>query len=415
MKLTKEVKTGAVVLFTFGILVWGINFLKGRDIFFTGDFYYGEYNRVDGLSDASPVFYKGFKVGSVRDIEIHPTDPNKFLVTFAINKKVRFPSDTRAEIYSLDLLGSKGVQFVPMGGNGVLTSGDTLVSSVMGDFVDQMSIQVLPLKEKTERLIVKLDSTLTQMGGFFDTKTQIRFTSAVANLDATLANLAQLSQTMNTQFAEGGNLDNTLRRVDLLSATLAGKREQIANSLDNLSEVTGQLKNADLGKTIGELQGTLAEASGVLSGINQGEGSMGMLLHDTQLYNRMADAAENLDRLMIDIKERPNRYVHFSLIDFGGEEKTRQSAVGIQGVVFQVLLVESKRPMGLAGKELEAGVRVYEDYDGSKYYYVAGLYRHSSEAEALLGRVKDLYPQAKVIALDHGEPIRLGKAVRREG
>lgn len=412
MELSKEVKTGAVVLVTFGLLIWGINFLKGRDIFFTGDLYYGVYNKVDGLTDASPVYYKGFKVGSVRDIEIHPETQDRFLVTFAIHKKVKFPKNTQAEIYSLDLMGSKGVQFIPLDNKGHLEPGDTLMSSVMGDLVDQMSIQVLPLKEKTERLIVKLDSTLAKISLFFDASTQRHFASSVANLDKSLGNLEEITGALAQHTQEGGTVDNSLRRIDALTATLASRREKIGSSLDNIAELTTQMKDAELGMTIEELKSTLHETSNILAGVNKGEGSMGMFLHDKQLYNRLADASESLDRLLLDIKEQPKRYVHFSLIDFGDKTKSRKSAEGFDGIVFQVLLAESKKTLGIAGKEVESGLRIYEDYDGTKFYYVVGLYRTYGEAESLMNRSKEMFPQAEVIALENGKPIRLGKAIR---
>ncbi|MFT3739473.1 MAG: MlaD family protein [Breznakibacter sp.] len=412
MKLTKEVKTGGIVLITFGMLVWGINFLKGRDIFFRGDIYYGIYPKVDGLTDASPVYYKGFKVGSVRDIEIHPEKQDRFLVTFAIHKQVKFPKNTQAEIYSLDLMGSKGVQFIPVDSQGLLMPGDTLASSVMGDFVDQMSIQVLPLKEKTEKLIVKLDSTLTKLSLFFDASTQRHFASSVANLDKSLGNLADITDVVSRQLTEGGNIDNSLKRMDALTATLSSRREKIGTGIDNFVEISNQMKGAELDKAITELKNTLNETTAILAGINQGEGSVGMFLHDKQLYNRLADASESLDRLLLDVKENPKRYVHFSLIDFGDNVRTRKSAEGVDGIVFQVLVAESKKTLGIAGKEVEPGLRIYEDYDGTKFFYVVGLYRTFGEAELLMNRIKDLYPQAEVIALENGKPIRLGKAKR---
>jgi phospholipid/cholesterol/gamma-HCH transport system substrate-binding protein len=413
MKLNREVKIGGVVFIAFGMLVWGINFLKGRDIFFTGDKYYGVYNRVDGLTDASPVYFKGFKVGLVRDIQIHPNDNNKFLVTFAINQKVAFPANTVAEIYSLDLMGSKGVQFIPGSGSGHLMPGDTLFSSVMGDFVDQMSIQVLPLKEKTEKLIVNLDSTLAKMGMFFSESSRRHYSSALENLDASLGNINQISFEISKQLAEGGNLDNSLKRLDVLTAMLAGRSKQLAQSIDNLALISEQLKSAHLDSSLIALKVALAETSQLLTDLNDGEGTIGLLLKDEQLYNRMVDAASNMDRLLVDVKERPKRYVHFSLMDFSTDEQRRQSVAGVQGVVFQVLLEVSKKTLELSGKEIEPGLRIYEDYDGSKYYYVVGLYRRYEEAETLLAKCKDVYPNAEVIALENGEPIRLGKAVRK--
>jgi phospholipid/cholesterol/gamma-HCH transport system substrate-binding protein len=413
MKLAREVKIGITVLVAFVVLIWGFNFLKGRDIFFTGDIYYGVYNRVDGLTDASPVYYKGFKVGTVRTIDIHPDDQQRFLVTFAIFKKVRFPKNTVAEIYSLDLMGTKGVQLIPGDTPGYMDPGDTFSSSVMGDLVDQMSIQVLPLKEKTEKLIVKLDSTLTQLSGFLGNENQRQFAASLRELNTTLSNVTIITESLKQQVSAGGNLDNTLKNLDGLSSSVNGQKDKIKLMIDNFSEFSTDLQRVEIDKTVENLKNTLDEAQKVFAAVNSGEGSAGMLMKDKQLYYRLTDASSNLDRLLMDVRHNPKRYLHFSAIDFGKSDYVANSSVNAEGIVFEVLIKESKTPLDWGGKEIEPGLRIFEDFSGNSYIYVVGQFRNYEEAQALQEKLKPTYSDATVIALKSGKPIKLSKAIKQ--
>jgi len=413
MKYSKEIKIGITVLVTFVILVWGVSYLKGKDLFFKGDKYYAVYNRVDGLTDGSPVFYKGFKVGTVWSIEINPEDNQKFLVTFAIQQKVLLAKNTVAEIYSLDLMGTKGVQLNPGTGTEYMKSGDTFSSSVMGDLVDQMSIQVLPLKEKTEKLIVKLDSTLTKLGAFFDDENKRQFAASLRELNTSITNVTAISEAMKQQVSAGGNLDNTFRRLDALSATVNGQREKIKLMIDNFAELSTDLKKAQIGQAIDSLKMTLSETEKLLASVNNGEGTAGLMLKDKQLYYRLTDASSNLDRLLMDVRHNPKRYINISAVNFGGSDYMAQSTSNMEGIVFEVLLKKSKTPLDWAGKEIEPGLRIFEDFDGGTYLYVTGQSHNYDETAALQQRLAAQYKDAIVIALKNGKPIKVSKAIKQ--
>ena len=179
--IKKEIKIGIFAIVTIAILGWGINYLKGRDIFFRGNIYYGVFNKVDGLNDSSPIYYHGFKVGSVRDIVIDQSMGDRFIVTFALTKTINLPDNSIAQIYSLDLLGSKGIQFIKGNSSSFLQPYDTLSTSIMADITDQLSTSVLPLKEKTERLISRFDSVLGQVGQIVDKENVRNINQAIAD------------------------------------------------------------------------------------------------------------------------------------------------------------------------------------------------------------------------------------------
>jgi phospholipid/cholesterol/gamma-HCH transport system substrate-binding protein len=413
MKIAREAKVGILVVIAFSLLAWGVNFLKGRDLFYTGIKYYGIYNRVDGLTEASPIFYKGYKIGVVRTIDIHPTNNQKFLITFSLTKDIPFSSSTVAQIYSLDLMGSKGVQFIPGNDNAKLQPGDTLRTSLMGDLMDQVSMEVLPLKDKAERLIVKLDSVLTNIGGFFGDRTQRSFHQSIIDFAQTMDNVKVISDRMKDQVQEGGNVNNTLVRLDSISAALNSKRGDLVSMIDNLSAFSGELRSAELTQTLADLSATLSETKTLLGSVNNGEGSMGLLLNDKVLYNNMTDVTRSLDRLLMDVRHRPERYVKFSALDLGRKVYVRETGYGTDGVVFQVLLVESSTPLDIAGKELEAGLKIYEDYNGKKYLYTVGEARSYDEMKVLKDKLVAEYPEATVIAFEDGNAIRVRKAIRK--
>jgi phospholipid/cholesterol/gamma-HCH transport system substrate-binding protein len=413
MKIAREAKIGILVVIAFSLLAWGVNFLKGRDIFYTGIKYYGIYNRVDGLTEASPVFYKGYKVGVVRSIDLHPTNNQKFLITFSLTKDIPFPSSTVAQIYSLDLMGSKGVQFIPGNDNNRLQPGDTLKTSMMGDLMDQVSMEVLPLKDKTERLIVKLDSVLTNIGDFFGDRTQQSFHQSVVDFAQTMDNVKVLSERLKNQVSEGGNVNNTLVRLDSISAALHSKRGDLVSMIDNLSAFSGELRSAEFTQTLADLSATLNETKTLLGSVNKGEGSMGLLLNDKVLYNNMTDVTRSLDRLLMDLRHRPERYVKFSALDLGRKVYVRETGYGTDGIVFQVQLVESTTPLDIAGKELGNGLKIYEDFNGKTYFYTVGEARSYDEMKKLRDELVVDYPEATVIAFEDGDAIRVRKAIRK--
>ena len=411
MKLNREVKIGIVMLASFLILLWGMNFLKGRDLFLAGNKYYGVYSRVDGLTDASPIYYKGFKIGTVRDIKIHPTNRHKFVVTFTITEKVTFADNTIAELYSLDIMGAKAIQIKPGTSSQSLTPGDTLISEFRIDFVDQMSDQMLPLKDKTEKLIVKLDSSLTQMSTFFDADTKKYFDTSVRDLSITMKNMANISQALNQQLSSGGNAEQIVQHLNGITAMLDSRKENMGKAIDNFTAISQSLSQAQIDQSIKTLDSTLTSLMVTIEGLNKGEGTLGKALKDDELYNNMAKATDNLNNILLDVKANPKRYMSFSAIHIGRKVPLTETLAS--EITFSVMLTTSVTPLPIANTELESGQKIKEELNANTYQYTAGAFKTYSETENLLEKAKISYPNAEIIAKENGQPIDLNKAIRK--
>ncbi len=411
MKLNREVKIGIVMLASFLILLWGMNFLKGRDLFLAGNKYYGVYSRVDGLTDASPIYYKGFKIGTVRDIQIHPTNRHKFVVTFTITEKVTFADNTIAELYSLDIMGAKAIQIKPGTSSQSLTPGDTLISEFRIDFVDQMSDQMLPLKDKTEKLIVKLDSSLTQMSTFFDADTKKYFDTSVRDLSITMKNMANISQALNQQLSSGGNAEQIVQHLNGITAMLDSRKENMGKAIDNFTAISQSLSQAQIDQSIKTLDSTLTSLMVTIEGLNKGEGTLGKALKDDELYNNMAEATDNLNNILLDVKANPKRYMSFSAIHIGRKVPLTETLAS--EITFSVMLTTSVTPLPIANTELESGQKIKEELNANTYQYTAGAFKTYLETESLLEKAKITYPNAEIIAKENGQPIDLNKAIRK--
>lgn len=411
--MNKEIKIGVTVLVAFAVLIWGVNFLKGRNIFSFGDEYYGVYSRIDGLGKASPVVFKGFKIGSVQNIEFHPTQSNKFIVTFSLNKEISLPEDTRAQIYSLDLMGSKGVQFLPGESDKLLAPGDTMATSVMGDLADQVSMEVLPLKDKAERLIVKLDSVLTNAGRLFSDGNQANLASSIERFNRSMYNFERLSASLAGKVDQQGEISIMVQRMDSVLMMLTAQQPYIDTTFRNLAGFSSQLEQAQLDSVLGNLKGTLRGTNSLLGKLNQGDGSLGLLLTDEELYYSLTDVAASLNRLLVDVRHNPNRYVHFSAVNFGKKITVSDGAYGVKGVYYQVLLAQSEKPMNLDKLMVHDKYRVFEDYRDGSYYYSIGQSSSYEEIEDIYEEVRADFIESRIVAFENGEEISLKKARKK--
>lgn len=410
--MKKEVKIGLTVFVSFIIVIWGFNFLKGRNLIEMGNSYYGVYDRIDGLTKASPVYFRGFKVGTVRDINFHPTQPNRFLVTFSLFDEISIPVDSKAQIYSLDLMGTKGVQFVIGHSDTMLAVGDTMNTSVVGDLADKMSMEVLPLKDKTERLIVKLDTVLTNIGQIFSEE-KGRFHSSMHNLDRSLGHFESISRSLSKKMSDDGEVTMMLQRTDSLLAMLSAQRPHIDSTFSNLASFSEQLEAAKIDATVEQLRLTLGNANAMLDSINSGKGSLGKLMTDEDFYYSLNEVSNNLNRLLMDFRHNPDRYVSFSAVNFGRKVVVTDQAYGVGGIVYEIQLKKTKTPAEMDASILDGKYKVFEDYRGSRYVYTVGQTRDFDEALKILEEVKAIYDESCIVALENGVPISLKKAQKK--
>ena len=320
MKFTfsRYTSIGLVVIIAIIGLVWGFNFLKGKNLFVKENIYFSVYERIDGLVESSPVVLNGLKIGQVRNIKFHSDNSGKLVVEFAIKQDIQLRDSTVAQIASIDLMGTKSIELIQGNSTTFHKIGDTLFSSLEQSIKDQVSIQMLPLKVKAEELMLSLDSVLVVFQYIFNESTRDNISNTFASIKMTIQNLESTSIALDTLMqAEKGKLSRIFSNIELISSNLRNNNEKISLILNNFSNISDTIAKADIGKTIKNANKALTDVDNIIAKINRGEGTIGMLANNDTLYNNLEDATYNLNKLFIDFEKNPKRYIHFSLFDFG--------------------------------------------------------------------------------------------------
>ncbi len=313
MKFSNEAKVGILVTVALAALLWGLNYLKGKDVFTSRNTYYAVYDNVDGLVKSNPVFMNGFRIGIVNAIDFMPDKSGKLLVTLKIDRHVFVSKDAIAKIFNSDLIGTKAMRIDLGASLTPANDDDTLFSELESGLAQQLGKQVGPIKDKTEHLIVSLDSVVQMMHVMFDPATQNNLKSGIGHLNNSLASIDHMVSDDN------GKLQLMISNINSITGNLKSNQQQINNILNNISKVSDSLAAANFAETIRKADEVLGQSQEMLTKINQGKGSLGKMVNDQQLYDNLTATSHDLDELMKDLKANPKRYVHFSV--FGKKSK----------------------------------------------------------------------------------------------
>ena len=314
MKIKNETKVGILAAFSITLLIIGYNFLKGNAIFSDETVLYARYSRVDGLGVSKPVLINGYQIGRVDKLSLQP---DGFIVaTLNINGKYDIPTNSIARLESTDLLGSKAIIMVLGNGKEFAKNGDTLNANVEKNLMEA----VQPVQKKAEAIIDKMDSILTSVNTIMNPDFQKNVNKSFNSIAATLGSLESTSGKIDKLVGtEGKRISAILANVESISNNLNNNNKKINSILNNISEVTDQVAAANFKQTIDNANKAVADLQGLVSKVNNGDGTLGLLINDSKMYDNLNNASKNLDNLIIDLKENPKRYVHFSV--FGGGKK----------------------------------------------------------------------------------------------
>ncbi|MFH1005116.1 MAG: MlaD family protein [Bacteroidota bacterium] len=318
MKLSKEIKTGILVAISIGILIYGFNFLKGKNLFIKKNFYYAVYPSVGGLVIANPIQVNGFKVGHVQEMRFFDSG-GRIIVTMNItDSDLKIKKGSVAKIVSSDLLGSKAVDIILGQSNETLKSGDTLMSDIEASLQQQVDATVRPLKEKAQKLIESIDSILTVVHAVLGKNTRENLNKSFESVRHAIETFDKTSMRLDTLIAtERHRISNIFSKIESISTNLANNNEKISKVIKNFSSISDTLAKANILHTIENVNLAFTQVSDVMEKINKGKGTAGMLIHDDALYKKLTSASGSLDSLLIDMKNHPKKY--FSI--FGKDKK----------------------------------------------------------------------------------------------
>lgn len=308
MKITKEFKVGLLVAAALAILIIGYSFLKGNDVFSQDNTYFATYERVDGLTVSKPILVNGYQIGRVSKMELQAD--GRILTELKVKKEYAIPQNTVAQIVSTDLLGGKAIVFELGNSPNYASEGSHLQAGTEKGLWEQVE----PIQKKAEDIAATLDSVLSSINNTINAEFQRDFNRSINSIANSLKNIEGITGQLDALVGkERVRVSDIMANVESITANIQQNNEQITGLLSNLNQITDQVARANVANTIHDANKAVADFQKIVDRINSGEGSVGLLINDTALYDNLRNASKNLDELMIDLKERPGRYVHFSI------------------------------------------------------------------------------------------------------
>ena len=284
----------------------GFSYLKSTPIFDNSKTFYAVYPNVGGLQSGTSVSINGFSVGKVNDIKFLDEQGN-LLVTFTVGNDFKFSKNSLVELYDTGIIGGKGLQIRPVfDATGVAQTGDALQTETRPGITDLAQQKLTPLVRKFESAISGADSVLVNVNSVLDSKTKKELKEVIGGLNVLISSLNQSATSLNSVL-EGNKekLDNSFKNFDVLTS--------------NFAKLSDSLNSAGLGRTLASLESTMASLDQITQKIENGDGSLGLLMNDKELYSNLNSSSRELELLLQDFRLNPKRYVNVSV--FGKKQK----------------------------------------------------------------------------------------------
>lgn len=285
----REILLGLTAVIALFLFIWGINYLKGKNIFQQQKRFYVVYPHVEGLIESHPVTVNGVKIGQVNRIFFHPDRSGRVVVECIVANTIDIPANSVAMITPTSLLVGFEVVLHLGDQNVHIAHGDTLAGEIKPGIEQQLTTHLLPIKDRAESLMLSLDTMLTSLNMMFG---------------------QDLNEHIQTGFSR---LNNSLQHIETMAETLSNNDEVFNQIIQNLLNVTDTLAAIEVQKTLDQANESLATFGQVLQSVNEGEGSISLLLHDDALYLNLESSAKQLDMLLEDIRNNPRKYFSISL------------------------------------------------------------------------------------------------------
>lgn len=294
--LTREVKIGIAGITALALLFIGINFLKGINLFKATNYYYVSFKNAKELAQSSPVYADGYNIGIVRNIIYDYERPQNVLVEIQVDNGMRIPKGSTAELSTQMLGGCTLNLLLANNPRERYEPGDTIRGNDSSGLMDKAGAMI----PQMEQIINKVDTLLTSLN---------RLTSD-PNLPVILSNAQQITDNLN---------QTTVQLNRLMNKDVPQMTTKFNKIGDNVIQLTDNLNKLDLANTLAKVDQTLNEVKATTAKLNSKDNSLGLLLNDDGLYTNLNLTLGSANELLIDLKEHPKRYVHFSL--FGKKDK----------------------------------------------------------------------------------------------
>jgi phospholipid/cholesterol/gamma-HCH transport system substrate-binding protein len=313
MKISNETKVGILTISALTILILGFNFLKGKDVFNRSKKIYAVFTDLGSLAKSNEVKINGLVIGKVYEINSQDKNVNGIIATINLTKDVNIPRDSKAYISS-PLVGASYL-IIEKGKDSIfLKSGDTLTTRIDNGILDDVKAQLTPTLNKVRNSLDSLNRVMSSVNNILSSE-------ARGNLQQTLANLNNASRSLSGLLnSETGSLAKTLNNASSITDNLKKNNDSITAVISSAKRAADKFSNLDVKPMLDSLQNAVSQLKSIIAKVNSPKGSLGALINDRQLYNKLNDAIISAELLMDDLRTHPKRYVNLSV--FGKKDRT---------------------------------------------------------------------------------------------
>lgn len=313
MNYSKEIKTALLVIASISLLIWGYGYLKGKDIFSRYNTYSVYFDNVEGLTKSAAITLNGLAVGKIADIKLAANQSGKMEVSFQVDSDIPVTKSTLASLYEPGFIGGKQIMLILNSDDTTLApSGYVLKGTVKSGMTELVAEKLAPIQQKLDLFLERSTVLLTNVNSVLDDKAKADIKNSIAELNATMQEMHQLSASAN-------------KLVNDNAKNMNAAMSDIKTTSGNFAKISDSLQKADLGKTVRTLESSLEKVNVLLTNLNEGKGTMGKLAKDEALYNNLQKTAKEMELLLQDVRLHPTRYVNVSL--FGKKEKPYKTPV----------------------------------------------------------------------------------------
>lgn len=320
MKISKEVKTGVITLLAIGLLVAGINFLKGNSFFGGDDQYTAFFPNAGNIAPANSVYINGVPVGKVLTVDYNKNGDSSSAVKVTFNiqdDNVRIPKTAKLKIGSVNMLTTGLIlDFTDVDySKGYFNPGARIFGLVDQDIMEQLKSTVVPVISKFQKLVITVDRTVNSISAFWDTTATSELQSSIHEIQIAIKRFGNVAVEVEGLVAsEKVKFGKIISNVESISYNLKASNEKIAGIIGNTKKITDDLVTVNYKSVVEDAQKTIQKLNAALEAADKGQGTLGKLLHDEKLYNELVNTNKELQELVEDIQLHPERYIHVSVL-----------------------------------------------------------------------------------------------------
>ena len=312
-KLSNEVRVGTVAIVIIVAFIWLFSFLKGKNILNSTDKYYIVYNNIAGLEKSNPVEINGYKAGIVQYVELVNDGSGQIVVTINITKDLRIPYNSVAKITTKTLIAGMKIELLLSDKTEYYSHNDTIPGELAVSLIEKLETDIDPLLIKTDLFLARIDTLAQSLNALLSPE-------VIGHIKESSGSINSITTSIDILLTENSSrFSSLIDELDRFSTMLSGNRQILDTTISNIFDFSKMVSGNEMTESVNSLRKSIDETSLLLSNLNKGEGSAGKLITDDSLYINLSTALESLNILLIDLRNRPDDYVHFSL--FGGKNK----------------------------------------------------------------------------------------------